>query len=65
VASGKKRRKQANVVRKRQRPPSSVFRHPDGDRRRKGEPTYEEGAAQKHTMQQLGATPPTSNDEEE
>jgi hypothetical protein len=59
MASGKKRRKAANQTRKAKRSPAAPFRHPDGDRRRRGGMTYEQGMAQKRLLQQ----PPAQEEE--
>jgi hypothetical protein len=55
MASGKKRRKAARQARKQQQVRTGPFRHPDGDRRRRGARRVEEAIAQKRAMQQLGA----------
>jgi hypothetical protein len=64
MASGKKRQKAAHQARK-QQPAAGPFRHRDGDRRRRGGMTYEQGAAQKRSMQEFGAHPSDAVDEEE
>jgi hypothetical protein len=51
MASLKKRRKQINLARRRQQVATGPLPHPDGDRRRRGSLTYEEGLAQKWAMQ--------------
>ncbi len=61
MASKKQRRKAA----RRARPgpaPAENARHPDGDRRRRGGQTYEQGLAIKHLLQQPTAL---TTDEEE
>jgi hypothetical protein len=65
MASPKKRRKEIKITRKQEQPRTRVFRHADGDRRCRGGQTYEQGAAEKRAMQQLGATPPLQDEEEE
>jgi hypothetical protein len=65
MASPKKRRKAAKITRKQQQPRTGVFRHADGDRRRRGGQAYEQVAAEKRAMQQFGATPPVADGEEE
>jgi hypothetical protein len=64
VASSKKRRKGARQARKAP-PAAGPFRPRDGDRRRRGGPTYEQGAAQKRAMQEFGAHPSDAFAEEE
>jgi hypothetical protein len=65
MASSKKRRKETKSKNKRQHPPTGTFRHADGDRRRRGGQTYEQGLADKQAMQHFGAPPPVSEEEEE
>jgi hypothetical protein len=60
MASTKKRRKAAKLGRERTRP----VRQKDGDRRRRGGPTYEQGLADKQAMQQFGAGVPAGPEEE-
>jgi hypothetical protein len=62
MASRKKQRKAARQSRKSKTPRMGPFRHPDGDRRHRGEMTYEAGLALKRLMQQCGAE---SQDEQE
>jgi hypothetical protein len=57
MASGKKRRKVAKLDRLARQPPTGTFRHRDGDRRRRGGVTADEGLAAKKAMQQ-GEIPP-------
>jgi hypothetical protein len=63
MASGKKQRRARKLARKEQQPQTGPFRHKDGDRRRRGGTTYEEGLAAKRLMQQLGG-PPTPGPQE-
>ncbi len=51
MASRKKQRKATRQARKAKTPRTGPFRHPDGDRRHRGEMTYEEGLALKRLMQ--------------
>jgi hypothetical protein len=64
MVSPKKRRKDAKSTRKQQQPRTGVFRHADGDRRRRGGRTYEQGLAEKQVMQQMGAVPSQEEEEE-
>jgi hypothetical protein len=57
MASGKNRRKEAKLDRKARQPPTGVFRHRDGDRRRRGGITADQGLAEKRARQQ-GLLPP-------
>jgi hypothetical protein len=52
MASRKQQRKAGRRAKKEQNPPKVPGRHPDGDRRRRGGMTYEQGLAQKRLMQQ-------------
>jgi hypothetical protein len=65
MSSQKKRRKAVKLTREQQKPRTGPFRHKDGDRRRRGGMTFEEGLANKRAMQQLGAPLPRDPDEEE
>jgi hypothetical protein len=62
MASRKQQRKSSGIAKK-QRKPIVPGKHPDGDRRRRGGMTYEQGLAQKRLMQQ--PAPEASNNEEE
>jgi hypothetical protein len=65
MASGKKRRKNARQARKARQTRVGPFRHPDGDRRRRGGLTADEALARKRALQQLGEVlPPTAQEEE-
>ncbi len=64
MASPKKRRKEIKITRKQRQPRGGAFRHPDGDRRRRGGTTYEQGLADKRALRQMGATPPVPEEEE-
>ncbi|MEO2091827.1 MAG: hypothetical protein ABGY75_20425 [Gemmataceae bacterium] len=61
MASDKKRRKQAKA-KKSPQPAGKPFRHPDGDRRRRGGPTADQGIANKKLMQQFEVAPPVSDE---
>jgi hypothetical protein len=63
MASGKKQRKAARLARKQRQARPGPFRHPDGDRRRRGGLTADEALAQKRAMQQLGAALPPADEE--
>jgi hypothetical protein len=65
MASRKKQRKAAHLSRKERQIQAGPFRHRDGDRRHRGQMTYEEGLAQKQAMQQLGADRSDASEEEE
>jgi hypothetical protein len=65
VASPKKRRKANKLTHQKRHPRTGPFRHADGDRRRRGGMTADEGLANKRAMQQFGAIPPSMRDEEE
>jgi hypothetical protein len=54
MASGKKQRKAAKLTREQQQSRTGPFRHKDGDRRRRGGPTYDEVLARKQAMQTMG-----------
>lgn len=58
MASDKQRRKQAKAAKKSTQPAGKPFRHPDGDRRRRGGPTADQGIANKKLMQQFEVAPP-------
>ena len=58
MASGKTRRKAARQARKQRQVRTGPFRHPDGDRRRRGGQRVEDALAQKRAMQQFGAIIP-------
>lgn len=58
MASDKKRNKQAKAAKKATRPAGKPFRHPDGDRRRRGGMTADQGTANKKLMQQFEVAPP-------
>jgi hypothetical protein len=60
MASSKKRRKAASLVRKDRRPAPGPSRHPDGDRRRGG-PNVDQAIKDKRTMQQM-PLPPVPDD---
>lgn len=65
MASGKKKRKAARATDKAQQAPAGPFRHPDGDRRRRGGVRVEDAIAQKRMMQELyGAPEPPGDDRE-
>jgi hypothetical protein len=55
MASAKRRRKAARQARKQQQARTGPFRHPDGDRRRRGARRVEDALAEKRAMRQLGA----------
>jgi hypothetical protein len=57
MASGKKRRKETRLDRKARQPPTGTFRHRDGDRRRRGGITADQGLAEKKARLQ-GLIPP-------
>jgi hypothetical protein len=57
MASSKKRRKSANLARKDRRPATGPFRHPDGDRRRRGGPSADQAIRDKRAMQQFPLPP--------
>ena len=55
MASGKRKRKATQQARKQRLPQTGAFRHPDGDRRRRGEGmTYREVMAIKRVIHGLG-----------
>jgi hypothetical protein len=60
VASKKQRRKAARRAKAEQRP-TGTSRHPDGDRRRRGGTTYEQGLAIKRMLQQPAPEPPPAD----
>jgi hypothetical protein len=62
MASKKQRRKSARRARSEAQPPVPT-RHPDGDRRRRGGMTYEQGLALKRLLQQ--PLPKNPSEEEE
>ena len=64
MASPKKRRKAGKVARLQQQPtPTKPFRHPDGDRRRRGGPIVEQAIKDKEILRQIGA-PDLGDDED-
>jgi hypothetical protein len=65
MASEKKRRKDINRARKTQQTRKGPFRHPDGDRRRRGGMTVEQALAQKRALQQYHIEVPADSEEEE
>lgn len=58
MASRKERRKDAKTAHERLKPTTGPFRHPDGDRRRRGGMTADQGIANKQEMQQFMALIP-------
>jgi hypothetical protein len=61
MASRKQQRKASNAARKARRPQTGVFRHRDGDRRRRGEMRAETAYSIKNLLQQgLLPCPPPS-----
>jgi hypothetical protein len=64
MASAKKRRKENKIAQQAKRPHQGHHRHADGDRRRRGGPTYEQGLAQKHALNR-SLPLPGGHDEEE
>jgi hypothetical protein len=60
MASRKQQRKTSRIAKK-ERKPMVPGRHPDGDRRRRGGMTYEQGLAHKRMLQQ----PPRAEGQEE
>lgn len=64
MASFKQKRKDAKNSPVRSAKPSvpGAFRHPDGDRRRRGGPTADQGIADKRDRQQFGALIPDDHD---
>ena len=52
MASSKRRRKDTRQIRKQQQPQGGVFRHRDGDRRRRGAIRVEDAIKAKRAMQQ-------------
>jgi hypothetical protein len=62
MASRKQHRKNSRLAKK-ERKPMVPGHHPDGDRRRRGGMTYEQGLAQKRMLQQ--PAPESSGEEEE
>jgi hypothetical protein len=62
MASDKQRRKQAKATKKSTQPAGKPFRHPDGDRRRRGGITADQGIANKKLMQQFEVAPPTPDE---
>jgi hypothetical protein len=67
MASGKKRRKAANLARKGRLPQGAPFRHGDGDRRRRAELAAAVKALKQRQAfeQQLGGAVPPEPQEEE
>lgn len=63
MASDKKRRKLTKEAKKANQPAGKPFRHPDGDRRRRGGPTADEGVRNKQIMQQFEVAPPVPDDQ--
>jgi len=55
MASEKKRRKQIRITRKLRNPGAAGTLHPDGDRRRRGGPTYDQVMKQKQAQEQFEA----------
>jgi hypothetical protein len=64
MASDKKRRKAAKQVRDQQRPAAGPFRHPDGDRRRRGGSDVKQAYKNKELLQMIGLPPPADDAEE-
>ena len=66
MASGKQRRKAANLARKGRQPKGVPFRHRDGDRRhRAAMAAAKKALAQKRALEQLcGGVPPEPQEEE-
>jgi hypothetical protein len=66
MASDKKRRKSAKQDRKQSAPPpTGLFRHPDGDRRRRGMFRVDEAIEQKRLSRMIGLPPEEDATEEE
>ncbi len=67
MASFKKKRKDARnrSVGPPKPVPPGPFRHPDGDRRRRGGLTADQGIADKQAIQQFGALIPDDDDPDE
>jgi hypothetical protein len=65
MASDKQRRKQAKASKKANQPAGKPFRHPDGDRRRRGGITADQGTANKKLMQQFEVAPPLPDESTE
>jgi hypothetical protein len=61
MASDKQRRKQAKA-KKSPQPAGKPFRHADGDRRRRGGMTADQGIANKKLMQRFEVAPPTPDE---
>jgi hypothetical protein len=64
MASDKKRRKQAKAAKKATQPAGKAFRHPDGDRRRRGH-SSEQAIRNKQLMQQFEVAPPLPDEKPE
>jgi hypothetical protein len=62
MASDKQRRKQAKAAKKASQPAGKAFRHPDGDRRRRGGPDTHAAIKNKQIMQQFEVAPPTPDE---
>ena len=58
MASGKKNRKASKAAKRTYQPPAGPFRHPDGDRRRRGGPNVDQAIAHKHQFRELFGAPP-------
>jgi hypothetical protein len=63
MASRKSKRKAERQARKQQTPRTGPFRHPDGDRRRRGGMTYEQVMAIKRKLQQTEVLPGAEEEE--
>jgi hypothetical protein len=63
MASRKSKRKAERQSRKQQIPRTGPFRHPDGDRRRRGGMTYEQVMAIKRKLQQTEPQPGAEEEE--
>ena len=65
MASGKRKRKAERQVRKQLFPRTGPFRHPDGDRRRRGGMTYEQVMEMKRKLHEAESLSISSEEEEE
>jgi hypothetical protein len=64
MASDKQKRKAAKKA-KPAAPQPGPFRHPDGDRRRRGGPAYRDGVAAKELLKKIGAVELPDDDGDE